>query len=464
MKGILKRLLFAALFLAVLAPAFSQGYGRGAILDPELYARVPQKAASASRDYTALPRSASLKHYAPYPGDQGQYGTCTAWASAYAARTIAESIALNRRNRAVTTDNVFSPAYIYRSISGDPECKRGTAIVHALEVMKNPGAAKRPAVERNADFKTITLPLFTASRKYPIAGYARLSMNEPSQDGKARVRAVKKALAEGKPVIIGMNCPDSFFFAKSAWKPAEDPRINYGGHAMCVVGYNDDEQGGAFEIQNSWGTDWGNGGFIWIGYDVFAAFVREAYELIEDFSQTVDFSGSVEIELSGSGGGMPVTFVPEGWYKTRGSYSSGTRFRYLMSNGDPAYVYAFASDTGETVPIFPPEGISPVLDYSRNTVAFPGERPGEIDWIELDDIPGSDYLVVLYSKQPLNIEEIRRRFENERGTFQQRTARAVGPDFISPANAGYEKETMSFSARSLNGSAVFGLLLEIEHR
>ena len=52
------------------------------------------------------------------------------------------------------------------------------------------------------------------------------------------------------------------------------------GHAMTVVGYNDDiwidingnsvaddGESGAFKIANSWGSGWGNKGFIWFAYD-----------------------------------------------------------------------------------------------------------------------------------------------------------------------------------------------------
>lgn len=52
------------------------------------------------------------------------------------------------------------------------------------------------------------------------------------------------------------------------------------GHAMTVVGYNDyiwidinnnnvvdDGEEGAFKIANSWGTGWGNKGYIWFAYD-----------------------------------------------------------------------------------------------------------------------------------------------------------------------------------------------------
>jgi hypothetical protein len=55
---------------------------------------------------------------------------------------------------------------------------------------------------------------------------------------------------------------------------------NSSGHAMTIVGYNDDVwtdinkngvvdpgEKGALKIVNSWGTSWGNAGFLWIAYD-----------------------------------------------------------------------------------------------------------------------------------------------------------------------------------------------------
>lgn len=38
-------------------------------------------------------------------------------------------------------------------------------------------------------------------------------------------------------------------------------------HAMALVGYDDNKN--AFRIRNSWGTDWGDEGSIWVDYDFF---------------------------------------------------------------------------------------------------------------------------------------------------------------------------------------------------
>ncbi len=49
---------------------------------------------------------------------------------------------------------------------------------------------------------------------------------------------------------------------------------------MCVIGFDDNKGGGAFEVMNSWGEDWGNNGFFWITYDDFTKHVNDCYALI----------------------------------------------------------------------------------------------------------------------------------------------------------------------------------------
>jgi hypothetical protein len=398
-----------------------------------------------------------------------------AWASAYAARTISESIAINRRERSLSTDNVFSPAFVYKSITHDPDCQTGAAIFWALDLMKDTGAVKMLGVERDVDFKKIRLSDYSDSRKYPIADYVTLFRNDDEQEGRegrpSRIQMVKKSLAENKPVIIGMNTPDSFINARDVWRPRESSSRYYGGHAMCVIGYDDTKfSGGAFEVQNSWGKKWGNSGYIWIPYDVFGQWVLEAYEIIENFAafdETNHYSGFAWIELSGSTEEtprhMPVIFNGEGYYRAAEAYPSGTEFRFLLGNTSPAYVYVFAADSsgGPSTRIFPPKerGVSPILDYSENIIVLPGER----QWIRMDETPGTDYLVILYSKQAIPIETIKGRFDQAQGSFPERVAYGVGPDFIPYSDAVYNGGEIHFDAQSENSKAVFGLLLAIEH-
>jgi hypothetical protein len=224
LMGNLKKLALFIVFPALLAvgSVFSgdeQRFPLGAILDGEVYNSLPRKASVADRAYEGLPKAFSLKSYAPLPGDQTDYGTCVAWAAAYAARTISESVALSRRDQTESTRNAFSPVYIYRKIRpDDPECQQGARIYWALDLMKKTGAVKILDIERSTDFPQVDLSYYNGSKKYPIAGYATLfSTNDKTKPGLI-TRTVKKSLVEGKPVIIGMNTSESFLKANDERK------------------------------------------------------------------------------------------------------------------------------------------------------------------------------------------------------------------------------------------------------
>jgi C1A family cysteine protease len=465
-----KILVFSVLLLAA-ASVFGQSeqrYYKGALFDEEAYSKLPKKAPLATRAYEGLPKSFSLKQYAPLPGDQTNYGTCVAWASAYAARTISESVALNRRNQTETTQNVFSPVYIYRTIRpDDPEGQRGAQIYTALDLMRDSGAVRMLEIERSMEFPRIDLANYRESRRYPIGGYVTLFSREDKQKPALITRIVKKSLAEGKPVVIGMNTPDSFIEAKNIWQPMENPGNFYGGHAMCVVGYDDDK--GAFELINSWGRKWGNGGFIWVPYKAFVDFVMESYEMIENlaiYSDTVKYEGFSRIEILGQGAPKPaaLVFSPEGYYKTSESFTEGTQFRFVVGSSESAYVYSFAASRPardnnfySVVLMFPQTGVSPLLNYRDSAVVLPGEDKT----LALDAEAGMEYLVTLYSKQPLDIQAVMRRFVSARGALGERLATAVGGNLLSVS---YNAKEAAFTASTDDSRAIAALIVAIEHR
>ena len=86
----------------------------GLVFDEQKYSQVPLRAMEISRSYEETPSAVSLKKYAPIPGNQNPYGTCTAWSSTYGARTIMESIALNRTDKKQTTKNATDTSNISR--------------------------------------------------------------------------------------------------------------------------------------------------------------------------------------------------------------------------------------------------------------------------------------------------------------------------------------------------------------
>ncbi|MGZ3769287.1 MAG: C1 family peptidase [Bdellovibrio sp.] len=76
------------------------------------------------------------------------------------------------------------------------------------------------------------------------------------------VDAVKRALQQG-PVVTNMKVfPDFAAYAGGVYHHTTGDVL--GGHAVSIVGYDDDKQ--AFIIRNSWGTAWGEKGFAYVGY------------------------------------------------------------------------------------------------------------------------------------------------------------------------------------------------------
>ena len=257
--------------------SFPQTYYKGLVFNDEAYQSIPKTAKLLTRDFELLPTAISLQPYAPTVGSQGKTGTCTAWATAYGARTILESITNNREYSPKTDTAVFSPSYVYNQIRTHQGCKRGTNIGRALSLMQNQGVAKLSYFKFDCN-KPITQTDKKHASAYKIKDFKTLFGLHDIQ----KVQPVKKALSQKKPVIIGMRTPDSFNHAKQLWQPAQGDyhQPNLGGHAMVVVGYDDNQEGGSFQLMNSWGKRWGENGFTWIRYSDFKHFVKYAYEMI----------------------------------------------------------------------------------------------------------------------------------------------------------------------------------------
>lgn len=460
----MKKLLLLSLlsFLLFNNNCKSQNFGAGLNFNDSEYKEVKKKAVLTRSLYSTLPTSYSLKKYAPIPKSQGQYGTCVGWSTAYAGMTILESISKNRTNKVSSTSNTFSPGFIYKQIknSNDSYCKFGSSIKDALTIIQTKGVCKYSDMTETNCPTYISPIIFTKASSYKITDFAKIFSLFDSKDYK--LKAVKKSLSENNPVIIGMNLPKSFYKAKGVWQPTESSNLTYGGHAMCVIAYDDNKYGGAFEIMNSWGTNWGNEGFIWIKYNDFNNFVKYAYEMIKFKSNkritTNNLSGSIKFVKSD--GTESKAKYENGIYKINEPYKSGTKFRLYISNSEPAYVYAFGFDaTEKTFTIFPNKpNISAALNYANNSVAIPNEN----HYIQTDNTIGNDYLCVIYSKNKLNIEKIKKNIENSSGTFYERINNNLSKILVNKTNTTIHHSKIAFNVKNSLKSAI-AIIVETKH-
>jgi hypothetical protein len=470
----------SGLLLLILFTAFqglkAQNHARGLNFNDASYASAPKKA-TLTRALNVLPPRASIKQYAPYPKTQEQYSTCTAWASAYCGRTILDAIKYNWTDKDTITSHAYSPAFLFRMLRpNDAECQLGSDIGVAFQLMKDKGLIPY------ADLPVPCVPSLNTA-EYNKAATATLKdfarLFDVNSSDNFKIQAVKKSISEKKPVVIGMICPPSFDQAYKYWQPTELPLDSYGGHAMCVVGYDNDQYGGAFEVQNSWGTNWGSEGYTWIRYADFANFVRYGYEFIDlpdEKPNMPDLSGSLKLVLSG-GQEMPANLVvstrglevvsanpnagPLTSYQTAQSYTSGTNFRIYISNDEPAYVYAISSDlSNQVTKIFPyQDGISAALTYKKNDVALPDED----HYIQFDNNPGKDFLCVLYSRNELDINGIIAKIAAGQGTFNEKVFKVIGDRLVEPANIKFARDKIAFQGQS-KGKDIIALMVEMNHK
>jgi hypothetical protein len=275
----IKNILFVAL---VIVPYYS--FSQGLVLDNESYLNAETWTAPESQGYAAgdLPSALSYRKYAPRIQDQGNESTCVGWAVAYAQLSTQQNVLMKVSSGLEKWSRSMDPYYVYNYINAGAWCQDGTRIIDAMEVLRVNGTKPfvwDPWLTCNAK---VTYTDFTTAlaSNYRISDYQALGRDNI-------IANTKLALANEFIVSVGMNLTESFNAGAAAnygvWAPGNNEKF-IGGHAMCVVGYDDSKYGGAFEIMNSWGSEYGDSGFVWIKYSDFYKYVSEAWVmLVEDF-------------------------------------------------------------------------------------------------------------------------------------------------------------------------------------
>jgi C1A family cysteine protease len=206
---------------------------------------------------SALPPSVDLRPGCPPPYDQGQLGSCT-------GNAIAGAIQFERRKQNMTPDFVPSRLFIYyneRVIEGTVEADSGAQIRDGIKSVAGQGDC--PESELPYDISKFAqkpaMRCYRDATKYKAVSYSRL-LQETNQ--------LKGCLASGFPFVFGFTVYAGFESQDVARTgivpmPASGEKV-LGGHAVMAVGYDDAQQ--RFLVRNSWGTEWGQGGYFTIPY------------------------------------------------------------------------------------------------------------------------------------------------------------------------------------------------------
>jgi hypothetical protein len=388
----------------------------GGYLDPRQFEKANiYESLSDDSTKNPLPEAANLQKFAPSVGDQGHQGSCVAWSSAYAARTIEEAA----RSGADPNSLRFSPAFLYNQI-GLGNCD-GSYIERAMEFMTQSGSIpydQFPYSDQDCSKQPDQQQLEQA-RQFKMRGFNRLTPGD--RNNAIDLHAIKENIAQGAPVVIGMQVGGSYMqpmLGKDLWTPTDEDRslMGFGGHAQCVVGYDDRKYGGAFLLMNSWGPQWGNNGFAWVRYPDFKFFVREAYG-IEPMSKTgaaaaepLDVEvGLVQVHYEGkktiSGDYIPLQVKAGNTFETIDPVKKGIRFKMEVRNTTECYVYVFGKETdGTSYTLFPyPKTDDPAKTKYSPFCGITGYRLFPKDKSMTPDSIGTrDVIAVVVSKKQLD--------------------------------------------------------------
>ena len=215
-----------------------------------------------------LPASIDLSANFPPIGDQGSYGTCVAWAVGYNHKTYMEA-AINDNGKPTSTSQQFSPRYLFwaiPSVSKGADCN-GTGFEPAYDVMLGSGISSMATSPYTSLGDCSSSPSSTensAAAGYKIQSYREVDVN---------TTAIKEYLSQGRALSFGAKLGDNFMSYNNSDVHYSDT-YGYSGqhayHAMTLCGYDDNKgNNGAFRVVNSWGTSWGDNGYIWIDYNFF---------------------------------------------------------------------------------------------------------------------------------------------------------------------------------------------------
>lgn len=498
----MKKQIALLIFLLPLLVFGQERRGLGANFNMETIAKTPRKIQLSFQSYRGMPESASLENFSPVPGDQGNHGTCVAFANGYGIATLLYAKTHNITDKSLIYKYTFSPSYLYDLVkdSTDFDCQNGCDPITALLALINMGSPFLSKVPYSCTV-SYDIDAMTEAMRYTIKDASMLfGPGEFKKSPEEIISLTKKSILEGCPVSGGFHLPESFFSINTDVWTSDPNEANkdwkHNGHAMAIVGYDDNKAGGAFRILNSWGNKWADRGFLWMKYSDFTKYCVLGLQVFANPNTPVpeelkpkpepkpqpkpepkpkpepvpdlppfSLSGNVDFRLN-TGETMSVNKISSRnlmveddipatkeelvAYTMAQSYQSGTKFRFFITIDNEAYIYAFASDlTGKVNRILPFDDLISTHVGKNSVVAFPSDTK----IIKMDENKGTDYLLILYSREPLDSKKLLDEMNSsgEKG-LSAKIINSLGKKLIPKDKIKYSPDKVEFSVNITRGT------------
>lgn len=254
--------------------------GLGAILPTEEeIGALPKARIIGAKSILPLSVDNSATQWFPPIRNQGKLNSCVAWSTTYYYLTYTQA-----KDEGYTVSNgdnrlILSPAMIYPLINGGGDY--GASVLNGMRIVSEVGAcpwSMRPYT--TSDWTTWPNALqWEAAIPNRMVPKSTVSITDTD--------TLKAHLSDGHVAVIAATVYKN-------WKSWSDNKAGIsngvlyahsgaalGGHAMTVVGYDDNrayttpqgQKRGALLIANSWGNSWGTAntkgqrGYLWVGYE-----------------------------------------------------------------------------------------------------------------------------------------------------------------------------------------------------
>jgi hypothetical protein len=524
MSWIMKKLSFLFCLLLSSYCAFAQPqntFSTGLDLDDQAYQNMDELQADGSK--ARLPSEVSLYQYAPTPRNQGRAQSCVGWAVGYSALTIEKAIQYQLKDRERITQYAFSALYVYNQIKEGDCLRNGSRITDALDFLQQNGNVMAGQFDLNVEDcgRQVTPELMQYAQRFRITDHLKLfPVDEvPAQ----KVFKVKYALSKQKPVIIGMKIRKNFFQLNARakfWWPEIGDKTSAGGHAMTVIGY--DDQRAAFLLMNSWGQKWGLGGFMWVKYEVFAEFCKYAFILQVEEGLDGFWDAAYEAETNAAlpqntpqntpssrpakptlpirprvastvqpvrkmAGAFNFKYNPEvnqyssffdaaavtsqGFYYQlqRKDWRVGQQFQLEVDNLERnAYVYVVSVNNDGQVyihwprkealnPRFKSQNESALILENQSRITIPGPKRA----LKIAS-PGKDHLVILFSKKPLKgLVSLLSQLEGHQDDLPETLMGILKPFMVPLSDIEYARDRVAFSVNTRSEGIIVPLIIEV---
>ena len=292
------------------------------------------------------PSSQSLREYAPVVIEQKGM-SCVGFATAYSALSIMHNYKLGIRQKSAKMFTAFDPYLVYSIITKSNDCNELTYMYDGLSALLNTGCKKLyiyPLLDCKSDLKKSDY--LWSSNPYKLKNFY-IVPKERLKDRSFIIEHLKTAVCAVAPPVIGIKTTNSMagkgygdgtVGSDGLWVPSYyDKEI--GGHAVTIIGYDDNKFGGSFEIMNSWGNNFGDDGFMWVKYDDLLKVIDEAYLLeIHNGSQNSDVGCKLGNCYDGYSHSIFTNFIEEGMY------SNGKSNGIVMRIMDKGSLMGFAKN------------------------------------------------------------------------------------------------------------------------